>query len=795
MTISVQNNQSLGTDIAQLKLLDKCLDYRNWDHPYNTLDTKVLREKGIPEYKDLNSFKAEGIEVVNHKKIPESTLKLLRYGKMGATGGAVVLNLAAAVGLFYSGAKLFFNSIFNRDVGDSYKSLGNAYSASAVAGALTGAAHESPEWSLGNIGMGIFSRNLNNLWGLAGFSIAEGLSSIGMGRVRYRDKRNVYAVKNSIFNNPSLSNLRFLMPIEQSILTFFKKIISSKNWKRFKEEEPYSAFQAAGGGLITAGGILGISSLFKNKISEAMQSFFYLPYSLFSALNLFAFYRDGDVQLKRLEKIAKRPSETYFVKAEGNLKKLSTPFLAVNNLLLAMKGLGLDSEGGLIYNMAMAARAWGAGLAFLAFKSQSFLKFFKPDLFGPKHKEKIELNLDVQKRAEVVFKHIENLEKNRPAPHLRDKFDDIIYDGSNKQRDILDKLIHSRTFQAARGKTQVGLSTPYNPPINGRPYLERFSHMKRVCGVDILIYNSLLKNTINSELRKLLFEHEDSFKLAGLLHDIGHIARSHLAEKAIKGHDNDEYTLDILEGKKESVPKDIYEIVCSHYGKELGEEILKQVRDIIGVKHPLYKAYKICDYVEYLRCGDFTCIDGFPKWTTDDIKEYADTLRLYKGRDGKVQTSFTEKGAVLTFLILFDRKVFNDDFNYFPITSADEIPYLSGLDAADVSEKEAKQMTEKQVDSAAREGLKKLTHSNYQSRQRHASGGETAYCGYSKYDPDKKILVYMGEDKEPMEFLDYVEKVIKPKDKKLYKELEPRIYGLTTHKEIDLIINVKSSVA
>lgn len=777
---------------ARGTLLQKSLDFRNWDHPYNTLDTKILREKGLPVYKDLSSFKDEGIEVVSHKKISESTLKYLRYGKMAATGGAVALNLTAAAGLFYSGAKLFFNSVSNNDIDDSYKSLGNAYSASAVAGALTGAAHESPEWSLGNIGMGIFSRNLNNLWGLAGFSISEGLSSIGMGKVRYRDKRNIYAVKHSIFNNPSLSSLRFLMPIEQSILTFFKKIVSPKDWKRFKEEEPYSAFQAAGGGLIAAGGMLGIGSLFKNKLSEKMQSFFYLPYSLFSALNLFAFYRDGDVQLERLEKIAKRPAETYCVKAEGNFKKLSTPFLAVNNLLLAMKGLGLDSEGGLIYNMAMAVRAWGAGLAFLAFKSQSLLKFFKPDLFGPKHKEKIEINLDVQKRAEVVFKHLENLEKDRPAPHLRDKFDDIIYDGSNKQRDIIDKLIHSETFQTARGKTQVGLSTPYNPPINGRPYLERFSHMKRVCGTDILIYNSLLKNTVNLELRKLLLEHEDSFKLAGLLHDVGHIARSHLAEKAIKGHDNDEYTLDILEGKKEGVPKDIYEIVCSHYGKEKGEEILKQVRGIIGVKHPLYKAYKICDYVEYLRCGDFTCIEGFPKWKTDDIKEYADTIRLYKnGKD--VKTCFTEKGALLTWMILFDRKVFNDAFNYFPISSTEEIPYLSGLDAAEVSEKEAKLMTEKEMDSRAREGLKKLERSNYQSRQRHATGGETAYCGYSKYDPDKKILVYMGEDKVPMEFLDYVEKIIKPRDEELYKELEPRIHGLTTHKEIDLVINVKSA--
>ena len=781
-------------DVSKVPLTKRCLDFRNWDpSPYSTLELNVLREHGIPEYKDLKGFKTEGIEVTSHIKVPESTLKLQRYGRIGATVGAVALNAASALGLFYSGGKLFYNSISGGDVDDAYKSLGNAYSASAVAGALTGAAHESPEWSIGNIGMGIFSRNLNNLWGLAGFSISEGLSSIGMGKVRYRDKRNVSAVRNSIFNNPSLSNLRFLMPIEQAIMGFFKKITSPKDWKRFRDEEPYSVFQTAGGGLIAAGGILGIGSLFKNKLSEAVQSFFYLPYSLFSALNLFAFYRDGDVQLKRLKKIAKRPSEAFCVKAEGNFKKLSTPFLALNNVLLALKGLGLDSEGGLMYNLAMSARACGAGLAFLAFKSQSLLKFFKPDLFGPKYKEKVELNLNVQKEADVVFRHLANLEKNKPEPHVSDKFDAIIYDGTNEQRDILHKLINTKTFQAARNKTQVGLPTPTNPPTNGRPYLERFTHSKRVCANTNLIYNALLKNTTDENLRNVLLENKEAFQLAGLLHDVGHIARSHLAEKAIKGHDNDEYTLDILEGKKEGVPKDIYETVCSHYGQEKGEGILKQVRDIIGIYSPLFKAYKICDYVEYLRAGDFTCIDGFPKWSLDDVREYADTVRLYKGKNGDmkdVKTCFTEEGAILTFMILFDRKVFNDAFNYFPITSADELPYLLGLDAADVSEKEAKHMSEKEVDSAARKGLQHLGHSNFQFKQRHTTGGETAYCGYSKVDPDKKLLVYMGEDEEPMEFLDYVEKFIKPRDGELYKELESRIYGLTTPKEVDLTINV-----
>ena len=781
-------------EVTKVPLSQKCLDFRNWNPSYSTLEPEVLREHGMPEYRDLTGFKTEGIEVTRHIKVPESTLQLQRYGRIGATIGAVVLNAASALGLFYSGGKLLFNTLSGGDVDGAYKNLGNAYSASAVAGALTGAAHESPEWSIGNVGMGLFSRKLDTIWGLAGFSISEGLASIGMGRVRYRDKRNVYAVRNSIFNNPILSKFRFLMPIEQSIINFGKKIISPKDWERFKDEEPYSVFQAAGGGLIAAGGVLGIGSLFKNKLSEAMQSFFYLPYSLFSSLNLFAFYRDGEVQLNRLKKFAKRPGETYSMSAEGHLKKLSTPFLALNSLLLGLKGLGIDSEGGTLYNLAMAVRAWGAGLAFLAFKSQSLLKFFKPDLFGPKYKEKVELNLNVQKEAEVVFRHLENLEKNRPKPHESDKFDDIIYDGDNEQRDILDKLINTPTYQSGKNKTQVGLPTPPNPPINGRPYLERFSHGKRVCGIDILVYNALLKNTTDESLRNLLLENKDAFKIAGLLHDVGHIARSHLAEQAVKGHDNDEYTLDILEGTKEGVPKDIHDTVCSHYGKEKGEKILKQVRDIIGIYNPLYKAYKICDYVEYLRCGDFTCIDGFPKWSTNDIKEYADTIRLYKGKDGEIKTCFTEAGAILTFIILFDRKVFNDAFNYSPITRADEQPYLLGLDAADISEKEIKNMkSETEVDNAARRGLKKLKYSNFQFKQRHTTGGETAYCGYSKVDPDKKILVYMGEDKEPVEFLDYMEQFVKPRDEKLYKELEPRICGLTTPKEIDLTINVLNS--
>ncbi len=87
-------------NIDGLPLLNKCLDFKNWElENYSTLDKEILRTKGIPEYKDLSGFKTDGIEIIKHKKIPESTLKLQRYGRMGATGGAVALNLVSALGL------------------------------------------------------------------------------------------------------------------------------------------------------------------------------------------------------------------------------------------------------------------------------------------------------------------------------------------------------------------------------------------------------------------------------------------------------------------------------------------------------------------------------------------------------------------------------------------------------------------------------------------------------------------------------------------------------------------------
>jgi len=779
------------TKVSGNKIPEKIFDFKNIPQRHsNYINAEKLKNEGIVEYRDLSGYTDDGVQVLQHKILPESRLKLERNAKIVATAGAVGLNTLSALGLFYSGARLFFSSFGMGDVDESYRSLGKAYSASAVAGALTGAAHESGEWAVGNIGMGVFSQYLDNMWGLAGFSISEGLAAIGMGKVRYRDNRNVSAVRHSLFNNPKLENFRFLMPIEQSIVSFGKRFASMDGWKRLRTEEPYSLFQSAGGGLISAGGILTIASLFKEKLSERMQSIGYLPYSIFSIMNLIAFFRDGEMQLQRSTDFgARKKGELYSMRSEGYLKKAAAPVLAINNALLALKGLGLDTQGGTIYNMAMAVRSWGAGLAFLAFKSQSLLKFFKPDMFGPRYKEVFKIMLNPLKYGKKLLKHLDKLEAERPPEHISDTFDAIIYDGSNKQREIIDALINTKTFQLLRRKTQIGLPTPSQPLEGNRGYLERFNHSKRVCAIGLLIYDALVKNTTDPELKQFLLDNEDAFRLSGLLHDVGHIARSHLAEQAVEGHDNDEHTIDILKDPD----SDIHQTIVNHYGKEKGEKILKQTRDIIGKWSPLFKAFKIADYTEYLRCGDFSCTEGFPLWNVDEVKAYVDQIRLFKNGNGEINTGFTEEGALTTFVNLFDRKVYNDTYNFHPLNKVEEMPYLLGLAAADVSSTQAKEMTEPDMDKAAISGLDKLKGSQFQFRVKHITGGETAYSGYSQVDPGRKIYVVFDDNRKPMEVIDYIEQYVKPQDGEFYKDMKTRINCLTIPKEVDLTIKISAN--
>ena len=178
------------------------------------VDYSKLTKEGIFEYKPLKGTVKPGIKFITHDTVSPAMLDWQRNGRVAATAGSVALNLMASAGLIYSGGKLIMNSLFGTGTEEeAYETLGSAYTKSSIAGVLTGVDHESPNWAIGNLGMGIFSRYLNDIGGLAGFLFSDGLASIGMGQVRFREKGNAFAVQSSVFDHPLLSNLSFLKPI------------------------------------------------------------------------------------------------------------------------------------------------------------------------------------------------------------------------------------------------------------------------------------------------------------------------------------------------------------------------------------------------------------------------------------------------------------------------------------------------------------------------------------------------------------------------------------------------------
>ena len=319
--------QTTTVKIKEKENLSRAVDYRNLSSTITErLDPESLK-KGITKYKDLTNYNQGGIQVLEHKVVPESNLKLQGYGKVAVSVGALGFIAAAAVGLATAGVKLLFNAVSGRDTDDSYNLLGKAYAGSSLAGALTGLAQERWEWVLGAGGMGLVgaTTGLKDPSGLALFSFFDGLQNIGMGLARKRDEKNISVITNSIFNSPVLSKFKFLNTIEQACLRFLK---NCTNVKRVTEVEPYSLFEEAGGGQILASGALGIASLLKNKMSESVKSLFYIPFSLFSAVNLVALFRDGSAVLKRSRDFgSKKPTEKEAMWFEGHAKRIAAPIL------------------------------------------------------------------------------------------------------------------------------------------------------------------------------------------------------------------------------------------------------------------------------------------------------------------------------------------------------------------------------------------------------------------------------------------------------------------------------------
>lgn len=727
------------------------------------IDYSKFLKDGVLEYKPLEGVSMPGIHFVRHKKESESTLLWQRRGRIVATASSVALSILASIGLVYSGTKLIVNSVFGRgSVDEAFQNIGSAYTKSSIAGVLTGVAHESPNWALGNLGMGIFSRYLNNIGGLAGFMISDGLSSIGMGEVRYREKGNAFTIQHSIFNNPHISFLSFLKPIEQSIYSFGKRLSTPSGWKLLREAEPYALFNTAGGGLVAAGGAMGIMSLFKNFMSESVQSFAYLPAALFSLVSLGAFFRDGVVQVDRSHYIGggKKKEENYTQRAEGYFKQAASPFLALRNMLFAAKGFGFDSSGSL-HNVAIGMQAYGAAFAFLGFTAQSFLKFFKPELFGAKLKQYIEVILNPKEAAKELKKLMRYLntdevkEKFEKKESFTSELTDIVLGDEHSK--ILTRIMDTNIFKALFHKSQAGFPIIGSEKTYPRFYLDRGNHSIRTCAIGIILLNALENNTADYEAVNLLKENKLAFKIACLLHDLQHGPFSHVLDKALPGYDNDHETIKMIRDPNSEIHKTILK-ACNEEGID-GNKTIEQVLFILGRYSELYHLLSGwgADRIDYIRFSDFPVVNNgrmlFPEWTVDDLKYYANTFRLYSDSNGNKKLAHTPEGALLAFLMCSDRQLFNRMVNGRPSAFATDL--IASIALSECSPQEIINKSEEEVARIIFNKIDNLSPGESTVLSKIFEGGRNSYTYYSPL-PEDPSNIRVLDDGRVYEFLEYL---------------------------------------
>lgn len=726
------------------------------------IDYSKFHEEGTFQYKPLKGVVKPGIQFIRDDVIPTATLELQQKGRIIATTGAVALNILASAGLFYSGFKLISNTLFGKgDESEAFQSLSSSYTKSSIAGVLTGFAHESPIWAFGNLGMGIFSRYLNDIFGLAGFLFSDGLASIGMGQVRFREKGNSPTFQDSIFNNPSLTYLSFLRPIEQAIYSFIKKC-NPKDWKLFKEVEPYALFNSAGGGLALAGGLLGLASIAKNKLSEKVKSFAYLPAAIFSIGSLVAFYRDGAVEVDRSYYYGggQRKAENLTERTEGYSKKIASPFLAVRNILFAIKGLGMDTNGTL-HNLAIGAQAFGAAFAFLGFTAQSFFKFFKPELFGPKIKQFIEIVLEPKIAARYLKKLIgylgsqEGHTKYEVKDDVTPQFCKIIEEDRHSQ--ILKGIAETGIFKSKYDISQTGLPNYTNDKTFSRFYLDRGTHHLRTCGIVIKLINALKRNTRDKSILAELVEKELAIKIATLIHDIGHGPLSHVLDKAVPGHDNDRETILMIRDETSELHQAILR-ECSKAGID-GKKVIADILDILGRYSGFYQLVSgwAADRIDYTRFSDFPLVNNgrvmFPKWEMSDMDNYLETFRLYRDENGDIKAGFTPEGALIAFLMCSDREVFDVAINGGP--SSRTIDLIAAIALADASPNEIKNDTEPKVLDLIFKKIEKLKRGEATINSKQYKGGRNGYSYYSPIPDDPTCIQVVNG--HASEFLSYLQ--------------------------------------
>lgn len=726
------------------------------------LDYSEYKNKGELYYKPSEHIDHGGVKIVEHKIIPASMLRLERSGRVLATGVGIGALLYSVSELAKSSFNIFSSALGMSSEDEAYETLGKAYNISSVAGALTGIAHESPYWAIGNIGMGIFGRKLSELWGLAGFLLSDGLASIGMGQVRYREGKNAFSVNQSIFNNNALSKFRFLMPVEQGIYQFFQRFTTLNGWRGFAKHEPYALFNTAGGGMVSAGALIGIASIFRRFMSESIQNFAYLPAGLFSLVNMIAFFRDGQKEVFKSTFAGKKEVEVYTQRAEGYLKQIASPFLVIRNLLFACKGIGLDTNGK-FHLLGIGMQTIGAIFALLSFTFQSVAKFAKPETFGPLVKEKLKFFINPYQAARMLKSTMAEINSKKTAPSLEPGFNQILTSDPRYKSGIT-YLRNSEPFQRLFHKSQAGLPTYGREETHKRHDLDRGTHSERTCAIAMKIFDALKRNHTDIRILSFLNENEFAFKVSALLHDLMHGPFSHVLDKALPGCDNDENTVKEIENPYSKIHADI--LKASEIVGLDGKKVISQILHILRRKSPLYQLISGwgADRIEYERVGDFTTIDQnkarveFDKWGMSEIESYVDTFRLFYDEDGTLTVGFTPEGALQAFLLCSDRQLFDIMYNSNPesFVRSDLIAALA-LGSGEYTTDQILSMSEPQVAELIFKTIEEHKPVEYTLNAKFYTGGRTGYSYYSsvKGDPTR-IVVLNGK---PREFLEYIKHV------------------------------------
>ena len=154
-------------------------------------------------------------------------------------------------------------------------------------------------------------------------------------------------------------------------------------------------------------------------------------------------------------------------------------------------------------------------------------------------------------------------------------------------------IINTKSFQRLRNIKQLGLANFVFP---GADYT-RFSHSIGVCHLSGKIYDAIhyAKNDHN-------INEKQKYRLAGLLHDVGHYPFSHTTESAIKRFlDNEEPNIEILRRKDEAPRVEDQEVVTDKPRKifsheSVGREIVTNDKEIKTIlEDSSYDPYEICN--------------------------------------------------------------------------------------------------------------------------------------------------------------------------------------------------------